>query len=340
MNRADRDQHDLLSPAVIERITRWAVTDGWSGRVTSGYDVAAVRAAADGSAGEFRTALSDLVGHDGPGSRASILQAMLWGNVDAADYALANNEGLRSLCRTAAQRAEGFDVAEIATANGLRLRVEDVGEAYETALLVEDTPGQGDVLASGTVAAPSAMEALRIAAERELALGGLDQNDLYLIEQQIDRLDRLIAPAPGATLKDTDMTENTVETGRIGPPQEMAEWIDLGWYQHVPESALTQYTPELYRQWQEHSSDKGVQDAVVDRIWNALDLFESAQRRGQTDAEASRGNWTVGRLEEAAREAATPLSAQEIEQVSTLGGADFDFWRDVIGDDLVVGGVA
>lgn len=214
MTRA-KDVHDVLSPAVLEQITRWAVADEWSGRGPSDYAAGAVHAASEGSPAHFRAALANLAEHDGSGSRAAALQATLWGNVDAALPALADNEGLRALLRTAAQQADGRDVAEIATPNRLRLRAEQTGESYETAVLVEDVPGRRDVLASGPVTAPSAADALRTAAEREHAVHGLDHRDLQLVTEQLARLEQLArgsdTPAPPATQQ----------------PARAARWVDV-----------------------------------------------------------------------------------------------------------------
>lgn len=199
MTRA-KDVHDVPSPAVLEQIARWAVADEWSGRGPADYAAGAVHAASEGTPEHFRAAVANLAEHDGPGSRAAALQATLWGNVDAALPALADNEGLRALLRTAAQQAGGRDVAEIATPNGLRLRAEQTGETYETAVLVEDAPGRSDVVAGGNIAAASATDALRTAAEREHAVHGLDYSDLRLVDQQLARLEQLTsgyrAPQP------------------------------------------------------------------------------------------------------------------------------------------------
>lgn len=213
MTRAN--DHDVPSPAVLEQITRWAVADEWSGRGPSDYAAGAVHAAREGSPEHFRAALANLAEHDGPGSRAAALQATLWGNVDAALHALADNEGLRTLLRTAAQQADGRDVAEIATPNGLRLRAEQTGESYETAVLVEDAPGRRDVLASGTVTAPSAADALRTAAEREHAVHGLDHGDLQLVTQQTARLEQLTRSSGTPTQPDTQQ------------PAPAARWADV-----------------------------------------------------------------------------------------------------------------
>src|SRR5579875_2462361 len=141
MTRA-KDVHDVPSPAVLEQITRWAVAGEWSGRDPSDYAAGAVHAASAGTPEHFRAAVANLAEHDGPGSRAAALQMTLWGNVDAALPALADNEGLRALLRTAAQQAEGRDIAEIVTPTGVRLRAEQTGEAYQTAVFVEDVAGR------------------------------------------------------------------------------------------------------------------------------------------------------------------------------------------------------
>ena len=112
MTRA-KDVHDVPSPAVLEQIARWAVADEWSGRGPADYAAGAVHAASEGTPEHFRAAVANLAEHDGPGSRAAALHATLWGNIDAALPALADNDGLRALLRTAAQQAEGRDVAEI-----------------------------------------------------------------------------------------------------------------------------------------------------------------------------------------------------------------------------------
>lgn len=195
MTRAN-DLHDVPSAAVLEQITRWAVADAWSGRGPSDYAAGAVHAAGEGSPEHFRAAVANLAEHDGPGSRAAALLATLWGNVDAALPALADNEGLRALLRTAARQAEGVDLAEIAIPNGLRLRAEQTGEAYQTAVLVEDAPDRSDVLTSSTIAAATATDALRAAAEREHALHGLDHTDLQLVDQQLARLEQLTSTHP------------------------------------------------------------------------------------------------------------------------------------------------
>ncbi|MBN9619456.1 MAG: hypothetical protein J0H43_06950, partial [Actinobacteria bacterium] len=215
MTRAN-DVHDVLSPAVIEQITRWAVTDEWSGRGPADYAATAVNAANKGTPEHFRAAVAGLAEHDGPGSRAAALQATLWGNVDATLPALADNEGLRALLRTAAQQAEGRDVAEIATPNGLRLRAEQTGEAYQTAVFVEDVPGRSDVLASDTITAATATEALRTAAEREHAVHGLDRSDLQLVDQQLARLEQITADPQPATPTPAPQT----------PPEPDAWWAD------------------------------------------------------------------------------------------------------------------
>lgn len=195
MTRA-KDVHDVPSRTVVEQIVRWAVADEWSGRGPADYAAGAVYASAEGSPEHFRAAVASLAEHDGPDSRAALLQATLWGNVDAALSALADNEGLRALLRTAARRQDGRDVAEIATPNGLRLRAEQTGEAYQTAVLVEDTPGRSDMLASSTIPAASVTEALRAAAQREHAVNGLDETDLQLVDQQLARLEQITRSHP------------------------------------------------------------------------------------------------------------------------------------------------
>lgn len=202
MTRADTDLHDVPSAAALEQLTRWAVADSWSGRRGADYAAGTVSAAAEGSPDAFRAALAKLAEHDGPRSQAAMLQATLWRNVDAVGVALAGNDGLQALYRTAAQRAEGIDVAEVATANRLRLRAEYEGEEYQTAVFVEDPPGRTGVLASGGVVARSAIDALRVAAQREHAVHGLDQTDMRLVDQQLSRLERLTAPHTAATRPD------------------------------------------------------------------------------------------------------------------------------------------
>lgn len=214
MTRAN-DLHDKPGAAVLEQITRWAVADGWSGRGPSDYAAGAVHAAGDGSPEHFRAALASLAEHDGPGSRAAALQATLWGNADAALPALADNEGLRALFRTAVRQAEGVDVAEIATPNGLRLRAEQTGEAYQTAVVVEDPPGRSDVLASSTITAATATDALRTAALREHAVHGLDHADLQLVDEQLARLEQIT--------RDTATVDPT-EPQR--PAEPTARWAD------------------------------------------------------------------------------------------------------------------
>lgn len=199
MTRAN-DLHDVRSAAVLEQITRWAVADNWSDEL-SGETQKAVRAAETAGREHFAGALAGLAEHDGHGSRAAMLHATLQGNVDLIGHALADNEGLRSLYRTTAERAQGIDMAEIATPNGLRLTAEQTGEAYQTAVLVEDAPGRSDLLASSTITAATATDALRTAALREHAVHGLDHTDLQLVDQQLARLDYLAAidgALPGA----------------------------------------------------------------------------------------------------------------------------------------------
>lgn len=191
MTRAT-DLHNLHSAAVLEQITRWAVADNWRDE-PSGDTQQAVRAAETAGREHFVGALASLAEHDGHGSRAAMLHATLQGNVDLIGHALADNEGLRSLYRTTAERAQGIDMAEIATPNGLRLRAEQTGQGYETAVLVEDAPGHSDILASSTITAATATDALRTAARHEHAVHGLDHTDLQLIDQQLTRLDYLDA---------------------------------------------------------------------------------------------------------------------------------------------------
>lgn len=213
MTRAS-DVHDVPSAAVLEQITRWAVADNWRDE-PSGDTQKAVTAAETAGREHFVGALATLAGHDGHGSRAAMLHATLQGNADLIGHALADNEGLRSLYRTTAERAQGIDMAEIATPNGLRLRAEQTGEAYETAVLVEDAPGRSEVLASSTITAATATDALRTAAQHEHAVHGLDHADLQLIEQQLirlDYLDAIEAALPGAP--------------RSPDPQPLTQWAD------------------------------------------------------------------------------------------------------------------
>lgn len=201
MTRAN-DLHDVRSAAVLEQITRWAVADNWGGGVSDEPRTrSAVWAAETAGHDHFVGTLAALAEQEGHGSRAAMLHATLQGNADLIGHALADNEGLRSLYRTTAERAQGIDMAEIATPNGLRLRAEQTGEAYETTVLVEDKPGRSDVLASGTITAATASDALRAAAEREHAVHGLDRTDIQLVDQQLARLDYLAAieaALPGA----------------------------------------------------------------------------------------------------------------------------------------------
>jgi|ThiBio_1000_plan_1041568.scaffolds.fasta_scaffold02828_7 hypothetical protein len=192
--------HDVRGAAVLEQITRWAVVDNWSDAL-SGEAQKVVQAAQTGGLEYFVGTLATLAEHEGHGSRASMLHATLHGNVDLIGHALADNEGLRSLYRTTAERAQGIDMAEITTPNGLRLRAEQTGEAYQTAVVVEDAPGRSDVLANNTITAATATDALRTAAQREHAVHGLDRTDLQLVDQQLARLDYLTtieAALPGA----------------------------------------------------------------------------------------------------------------------------------------------
>lgn len=216
MTRADHSLHDVPSAAVLEQITRWAIADGWSGRGPSDYAAGAVQAADEGSPEDFHAAVANLAEHDEPGSQAANLQASLWGNGDAVHFAVADNEGLRALYRTAAQRADGVDMAEIATPNGLRLRAEQTGEAYQTAVLVEDEPGRSDLLASSTVVAATATDALRAAAAREHAVHGLDQADLHEVDQQLARLEQL-----------TSQPDNPAGPGPGEQPEPGDKWATL-----------------------------------------------------------------------------------------------------------------
>lgn len=184
--------HDVRSAAVLEQITRWAVADNWS-QERSGESRRAVWAAETAGHEQFVGALATLAERDGHGSRAAMLHATVQGNADLIGHALADNEGLRALYRTTAERAQGIDMAEIATPNGLRLRAEHTGVEYQTAVLVEDAPGCSDVLASSTIPAATATEALRTAALREHAAHGLDHTDLQMVERQLARLDYLDA---------------------------------------------------------------------------------------------------------------------------------------------------
>jgi hypothetical protein len=213
MTRAN-DLHDVHSAAVLEQITRWAVADNWSDEL-SGETQKVVWAAEAAGREHFVGALASLAEHDGQGSRAAMLHATLQGNVDLIGHALADNEGLRSLYRTTAERAQGIDMAEIATPNGLRLRAEQTGEAYQTAVLVEDAPGRSDVLASSTITAATATDALRTAAQREHAVHGLDHTDLQLVDLQLARLDYLAA------------IETALPGAAAAPdPQPHAPWAD------------------------------------------------------------------------------------------------------------------
>jgi hypothetical protein len=191
MIRAEQHRHDGPRAAVLEQLTRWAIADGWGGRGPTAYAARAVQAASKGDSDGFRAAVANLAAHDGPSSRAAMLHAVLCGETDVTPDALAGNDGLCSLYRTAAGRDVGVDVAEITTSHGLRLRAEYTGAAYQTTVLVEDTPGRSDVLASGTVLASSATQALWIAAKREHAVQGLDRTDVAMVHHQIVRLDQL-----------------------------------------------------------------------------------------------------------------------------------------------------
>ena len=212
MTRAT-DLHDVHTAAVLEQITRWAVADNWSDDL-SRESRNVIWAAETAGREQFVGALATLAEHDGHGSRAAMLHATLEGNVDLIGHALADNDGLRSLYRTTAERAQGIDMAEIATPNGLRLRAEQTGEAYETAVFVEDVPGRSDVLASATITAATATEALRTAAEREHAVHGLDRSDLQLVDQQLARLEQIT--------RDTKTTPPTPES----QAQPHAQWVD------------------------------------------------------------------------------------------------------------------
>ena len=198
MTRAN-DLHDMPSAAVLEQITRWAVMDGWETGPSADHVTRAVYAANDGTSDQFRTALVQLATHEGPSSfAAAVLEAARGSNLDGLNQVLDGNEGLQSLYRTLAQRAAGVDMAEVATVTGDRLRflAEQTGEAYDTTLLVESYTGRRDVLASSTIAAATATDALRTAAEREHAVHGLDHTDLQRLDQQLARLEQLTSGHP------------------------------------------------------------------------------------------------------------------------------------------------
>jgi hypothetical protein len=189
-----------VDDATTEQLLRWKAID-WE--PTNYYRAteldeqlrgAVITAARAGTRDEFAQALGQLVNAWGKWNGAYFMSNALHGDQLAVEAALESNPDLQALHRTVAERAGGRDVAEVATSNGLRLRAEQTGEAYETAVLVEDTPGRSDVLASGTVVASSATEALRFAAEREHAVHGLDRTDLGLIERQLARLEQLTGP--------------------------------------------------------------------------------------------------------------------------------------------------
>lgn len=195
-----------LDRATVEQLLRWQMRDSWAGSSAgTPLDVAAQAAveAAEDTPDQFARAVSELARHSAPASTAYLVDQALQGDPASLEVALEHNAGLQSLHRTVAQRAEGADVGEIATMNGLRLRAEHTGEAYQTVVFVGEAPGRSDVLAGGTVAAGSATQALRIAAEREHAAHGLDQTDVRMIDQQVARLEQLIAPDGAETGRDT-----------------------------------------------------------------------------------------------------------------------------------------
>jgi hypothetical protein len=313
------DLHDVPTTAVLEQITRWAVADEWSGRGPADYAAGAVHAASGGTSEHFRAAMANLAEHDGPGSRAAALQATLWGNVDAALLALADNEGLRALLRSAAQQAEGRDVAEIATPNGLRLRAEQTGEAYETAVFVEDVPGRSDVLASGTITAATATEALRAAAGRELAVHGLDRSDLQLVDQQLARLEQItrdtvtvVDPAgpqtpaePGAQWADTvtHLTGRDLrgESGWTTLATTLDRAAAAGWDVAGQLPATVAQTPLPTYGSVSHDLAYRVMDACPDAVPPAPSVAEI----NGTDAPSS------GRQREAAERAITPVQAPD-----------------------------
>lgn len=193
-----------VDDATVEQLLRWKVQewDPAGHHRDHGLDAQPqlignlVSAARAGTRDEFSAALTDLVRHYGTWNDAQFMREALRGSQSTLKVALERSPDLQALHRTAARRAEGVDVAEVATANGLRLRAEHTGETYETAILVEDTPGRRDVLANGTVTAASAAAALRIAIEREHALGGLDHADVALLDQQLTRLEQLTKQRP------------------------------------------------------------------------------------------------------------------------------------------------
>ena len=125
-------------------------------------------------------------------------------------------------------------------------------------------------------------------------------------------------------------------------PKDIDSWVDLGDFWHVPETVLIVHADQLYQQWRAHSDDYGVRQAIKYRIQQLLaqvEIIEAGQRADLDDSGSS--FQTVERYAQVAAGLRAPLTAAELAEVSTNAPEqDFDFWRDVIGDDLVIDGVA
>jgi hypothetical protein len=260
MNSPERTAQDIYSPEVIEQLVRWSVPERMPrsiGTIPGGArDV--IAAAKTGTRDQLRDELAaiaerrgrDLVGHD-----ARHLRAALDGDLASLGFVLVHNEALLALSRTAAKRAMGIDMAEIATSDGLHVAViaVDPGVSYEARVRVTDemhpllldtdamaegrlweydAPTHRATLNATVVNAPSAHAALREAIRAERELGGLSRHDTRQLTTQLERAEAL--QHGGNTRSDAPQTDAVIaDTADNAHPHA----VDHGWAALVAELA-------------------------------------------------------------------------------------------------------
>ena len=234
-----------IDAGMVEQLLRWEAMD-WAQFDSQDEDwireaSLTITSAASGTYEQFSDALENLAWGTSSDSTVGRMERALHGDVQAIESATASNISISALLRTVTERAAGADIAEIATPNGLRLRAEHTGEAYQTAVLVEDTPGRSDLLSTGTIVAASAAQALRAAAGREHAAHGLDGTDLRQIDQQLARLQQLLGGFPERAT--TSPYEGNADTYDLVRQQRQSDRDVAAGHYHGLSDAMSSVTP-------------------------------------------------------------------------------------------------
>ena len=210
-----------------------------------------VNAAEEGSSEQLRKALAALSHREDrymQRSESRHLIAALDGDLGSLGYMVVHSESLMALSRTAAKRAMGVDMVEVATTDGLHVLATavDPGANYEVRILVPaaadatprrlnpaamadgrlwdyDTDTERATLTSSVVAATSAHEALRAAVSTELEIGGLGRRDARELITQVERAETLESARTGVG----GVTAVTAQGVDAGPTRGLDRWAGL-----------------------------------------------------------------------------------------------------------------